>query len=177
MGWMRGQGAVTWPRGPRRYRDKPSTPGQAAGLMPVTVSWCCPRPLSALPGVLTVAVGTGGTGPALVHTVHQDSSRSPSIEATVEKATTPRAWCHHNIPDPDMVHTQQLSPLPNSRDGKASSILQRWVGETRSSPAPAPATGATGLAGSKWSRGVAEAETCSKLCVNLLACPSLLPVW
>lgn len=42
---------------------------------------------------------------------------------------------------------------------------------------PAPGTGATGLAGPKWSRGVAVAETCSKLCVKLLACPSLLPLW
>ncbi|XP_058716679.1 protein S100-A1 isoform X2 [Poecile atricapillus] len=83
-------------------------------------------------------------------------------------------WCpqsHRGVPSPATA----APPIP--KDGKGSSRAPAMGWGDKIGPAPAPATGATGLAGSKWSRGVAVAETCSKLCVKLLACPSLLPLW
>lgn len=88
-----------------------------------------------------------------------------------DRGATAGPQSHRGVPSPATA----APPTPNLGHGGASSRAPAMGWGDKISPAPG--TGATGLAGPKWSRGVAVAETCSKLCVKLLACPSLLPLW
>lgn len=117
------------------------------GLAPVPMSWfwCCPQP-----GTVTVA--TTGASLAVVHTSPPHLSGLVGGERGYLRLQN---WVPSAISMPPAPARQAPGSSPCSKPQGWKSLFHAPVMGRRDKigPAPAPATGATGLAGSKWSTG------------------------
>lgn len=170
QGCPHGQGAVTWPQEPQRYwkgaehgrtpcagvraQDQDAGASQGVGThLHVLVLVLSPTCLGWGPQPGTVTAATMDANSAAVHTSPPHLTGLAGGEHGFE-AAKPGAQCHRDAPSPGTAGAPQLPLLQTKPQGWKSLFHAPAMGQRdKIGPAPAPATGATGLAGSKWSMG------------------------